>query len=83
LAMILAHLQHHVLVGKLVGFNGVLHEVEAVVIIWMIQEDEGVCVEIGDDAGDKGNAPKVHAGASPSLEDRVRRDRDFGSRCVV
>ncbi len=80
LAMILAHLQCHVFAGELVGFNGV-HGVEAVLTGWMIQ-DEGVCVEVGDE-GDQGGAPKVHAGASPSFENRVCRDRDFGGACVV
>ncbi len=69
LAIIFAHLQCHVLACDLVGFNGV-HGVEAVLTIWMIQ-DEGVCVEVGDD-GDQGDASKVHAGASPSLENHVR-----------
>jgi hypothetical protein len=80
LAMILAHLQHHMVMGKLVGFDGV-HGVEAVLTGWMIQ-DEGVCVEISDE-GDQGDAPKVHAGAFPSLENRVRQNRDYGGACVV
>ena len=80
LVMILAHLQRHVLASELVGFNGV-HGVEAVVTIWMIQ-DEGVCGEVGDD-GDQWDAPKVHVGALPSLEDRVRRDHDFGGARIV
>ena len=80
LAMILAHLQRHVLAGKLVGCNGV-HEVEAVMTIWMIQ-DEGVCVEVGDD-GDQGDAPKVYSGALPSLENRVHGDCDFGGAHIV
>jgi hypothetical protein len=42
LAIILAHLQCHVIVGKLASFDGV-HGVEAVLTGWMIQ-DEGVCV---------------------------------------
>ncbi len=80
LVMVLAHLQCHVFAGKLVGFNGV-HGVEAVLTKWMIQ-DEGVCVEVGDER-DQGDAPKVHAGASPSFENRIRQDRDFGGACVV
>ncbi len=80
LAMILAHLQRHMVTGKLVGFDGV-HGVEAVLNRWMIQ-DEGVRVEVGDE-GDQGDAPKVHARASPSLENRVHQDRDFGGACVV
>jgi hypothetical protein len=63
LAIILAHLQRHVFAGKLVGFDG-LHGVKAVLTGWMFQ-DEGVCVEVGDE-GDQGDAPKAHAGASPS-----------------
>ncbi len=80
LAMILAHLQHHVFAGKVVGFNGV-HGVEAVLVGWMIQ-DEGVRVEDGDE-GDQGDTPKVHAGALPSFENRICQDRDFGGACVV
>ncbi len=80
LAMIFSHLQRHVVTGKLVGFDGV-HGVEAVLTGWMIQ-DEGICVEVGDE-GDQGDAPKVHAGALPSLENCVRQDRDFGGPCVV
>jgi hypothetical protein len=80
LAIILAHLQCHMVMGKLVGFDGV-HGVEAVLTGWMIQ-DEGVCVEVGDE-GDQGDAPTVHAGALPSSENRVRQDRDFGGACVV
>ncbi len=80
LAMILAHLQCQVFAGKLVGFDGV-HGVEAVLTKWMIQ-DEGVCVEVGDE-GDQGDAPKVHVGALPSFENRVRQNRDFGGACVV
>jgi hypothetical protein len=80
LAMILAHLQHHVFAGELVGFDGV-HGVEAVLTRWMIQ-DEGVGVEVGDE-GDQGDVPKVHAGASPSFENRSRQDCDFGGACVV
>ena len=45
-------------------------------------QDECVCVEVGDD-GDQGDAPMVHAGASPFLEDRARWDRDFGGAWVV
>jgi hypothetical protein len=75
LAMILAHFQCHMFAGKLVGFDSV-HGVEAVLTRWMIQ-DEGVCVEVCNE-GDQGDAPKVHAGASPSFENPVRRDRDFG-----
>jgi hypothetical protein len=80
LAMILAHLQCHIFVGALVDFDGV-HGVEAVLTRWMIQ-DEGVRVEVGDE-GDQGDAPKVHARASPSSEDRVCQDRDFGGVRVV
>ncbi len=80
LAMILAHLQRHVFTGKLVGFDGV-HGVEAILTGWMIQ-DEGVRVEVGDE-GDQGDAPKVHAGALPSLENRVRQDCDFGGASIV
>jgi hypothetical protein len=80
LVMILAHLQCHVFTGKLVGFNGV-HGVEAVLTGWMIQ-DEGARVEVGDE-GDPGDAPKVHVGASPSFENRIRQDRDFGGAHVV
>ncbi len=47
----------------------------------MIQ-DEGVRVEVGDE-GDQRDVPKVHAGALPSLENRIRQDRDFGGACVV
>ncbi len=75
LAMILAHLQRHVFVGKLVGFDGV-HGVEAVLTGWMIQ-DEGVGDEDGDE-GDQGDAQKVHAGASPSFENRICQDSEFG-----
>ncbi len=80
LAMILAHLQRHVFAGMLVGFDGV-HEVEAVLTGWMIQ-DEGVRVEVGDER-DQGDAPKVHAGASPSSEDCIRQDHDFGGARIV
>ncbi len=80
LAMILAHLQCHVFAGKLVGFYGV-HGIEAVLTGWMIQ-DEGVCVEVGDEGG-QGDAPKVHAGALPSFENRICQDRDFGGACVI
>jgi hypothetical protein len=80
LAIILAHLQRHVVMGELVDFDGV-HGVEAVLTRWMIQ-DEGVRVEVGDE-GDQGDVPKVHAGALPSLENRVRHDRDFGGARVV
>jgi hypothetical protein len=59
LEMILAHLQRHVFAGKLVGFDGV-HGVEAVLTRWMIQ-DEGVCVEVGDE-GDQGDAPRFMRG---------------------
>ncbi len=55
LAMILAHLHHHVFAGELVGFDIVLG-VEAVLTRWMIQ-DEGVHVEVGDE-GDQGDLPK-------------------------
>jgi hypothetical protein len=41
LAMILAHLQCHVFMGKLVGFDGV-HGVEAVLTEWMIQDEGSV-----------------------------------------
>jgi hypothetical protein len=47
----------------------------------MIQ-DEGACVEIGDD-GDQGDTPKVHAGASPSLENHVCCECDFSGARVV
>ncbi len=80
LAMILAHLQRHVVTGKLVGFDDV-HGVEAVLTGWMIQ-DEGVRVEVGDE-GDQGDVPKVHAGASPSLENSAHQDSDFGGARVV
>jgi hypothetical protein len=33
--------------------------------------------------GDQGDVPKVHAGASPSFENRIRRDSDFGGACVI
>jgi hypothetical protein len=75
LVMIIAHLQCHVFAGELVDFGGV-HEVEAVLTGWMIQ-DEGVRVEVGDE-GDQGDAPKVHAGASPSFENCNCQDREFG-----
>ncbi len=39
-------------------------------------------VEVGDD-GDQGDTPKVHAGASPSLVNRVCRDHDFGVVRIV
>jgi hypothetical protein len=80
LAMILAHLQRHVFVGELVGFDGV-HGVEAVLTRWMIQ-DESVPVEVGDE-GDQGDAPKVHVGALPSLENHVRQDHDFGGARII
>jgi hypothetical protein len=48
----------------------------------MDDQDEGVCVEVGDE-GDQGDAPKVHAGASPSFENRICQDRDFGGARVV
>jgi hypothetical protein len=80
LAMILAHLQHHMFTGELVGFDGV-HGVEAVLTGWIMQ-DEGVCVEVGDE-GDQGDVPKVHAGASPSFENRICQDHDFGGVHVV
>ncbi len=80
LAMILAHLQHHVFAGELVGFDGV-HGVEAVLTRWMIQ-DKTVHVEVGDE-GDQGDAPKVHVGASPSFENHIRQDRDFGGVRIV
>jgi hypothetical protein len=80
LAMILSHLQHHMFAGKLNGFD-CLHGVEAVLTGWMIQ-DEGAHVEVGDE-GDQGDTPKVHAGASPSFENHIRRDRNFGGACVV
>jgi hypothetical protein len=80
LVMILAHLQRHMVTGKLVGFDGV-HGVEAVLTRWMIQ-DEGVRVEVGDE-GDQGDAPKVHVGALLSLENRVRQDCDFGGALVI
>jgi hypothetical protein len=80
LAMILARLQHHVLVGGLVGFDGV-HGVEAVLTGWMIQ-DEGVRVEVGDE-GDQGDMPKVHARALPSSENRICQDHDFGGVGVI
>ena len=47
----------------------------------MIQ-DEDVYVEVGYD-GDQGYAPKVHTGASTSLETHVRRDRDFGGAHII
>ncbi len=47
----------------------------------MIQ-DEGVCVEDGDE-GDQGDVPKIHAGASPSFENCIRQDNDFGGAHVV
>ncbi len=80
LAMILSHLQCHVVAGELVDFDGV-HGIEAVLTGWMIQ-DEGVRVEIGDE-GDQGDSPKVHAGALPSLENCIRQDRDFDGAHVV
>jgi hypothetical protein len=80
LVMILAHFQRHVFVEELVGFNGV-HGVDAVLTGWMIQ-DEGVRVEVGDEE-DQGDAPKVHAGALPSFEHHICRDRDFGGARVV
>ncbi len=80
LAIILAHLQCHVVTDKLVGFDGV-HGVEAVLTGWMIQ-DEGVHVEVGDER-DQGDAPKVHVGALPSLENCVRQDCDFDGACVL
>ncbi len=59
LAMIVAHLQCHVFAGKLVGFDGV-HGVEAVLTRWMIQ-DEGVCVEVGDE-GTRGTCQRFMRG---------------------
>ncbi len=79
LAMILAHLQRHVVAGELVSFSGV-HGIEAVLTGWMIQ-DEGVPVEVGDEE-DQGDAPKVHVGALPSLENCVCQDCDFGGVCI-
>ena len=72
--------QCYMFAGDLVCFDGV-HGVEAVLSRWMIQ-DESVRVEVGD-SGDQGDAPKICAGALPSLEHRFRRDGDFGGFCVV
>jgi hypothetical protein len=80
LVMILAHLQRHMFAGVLVGFDGV-HGVESVLTGWMIQ-DEGVRVEVGDER-DQGDVPKVHAGASPSSEDRVCQYHDFGGVRII
>ncbi len=46
LAIVLAHLECHMVAGDLVCFNGV-HVVEAVLTGWMIQ-DESVRVKVGD-----------------------------------
>jgi hypothetical protein len=80
LAMIIAHLQHHLFADKLFSFDGV-HGVEAGLTGWMIQ-DEGVRVEVGDE-GDQGDMPKVHAEALPSLENCIRQDHDFGGARIV
>ena len=80
LAIVLAHLERHMVAGDLVCFNGV-HGVEAVLTGWMIQ-DESVRVEVGDN-GDQGDAPKIRAGATPSFEYCFRQDCDFGGFCVV
>ena len=80
LAVILAHLVCHVCAGDMVCFDGV-HGVEAVLSRWMI-EDESVRVEVCDD-GDQGDTPKFRAGATPSFEDRICQDCDFGGFCIV
>jgi len=80
LAIVLAHLERHMVAGDLVCFDGV-HGVEAVLTGWMIQ-DESVRVEVGDN-GDQGDAPKIRAGATPSFEYCFCRDCDFGGFCVV
>jgi hypothetical protein len=80
MAIVLAHLEHYMVAGDLVCFDGV-HGVEAVLTGWMIQ-DESVHVEVGDN-GDQGDAPKICAGATPSFDHRFRRDCDFGGFCVV
>ncbi len=80
LAVILAHLVCHVCTGDMVCFDGV-HGVEAVLSRWMI-EDESVRVEVCDN-GDQGDTSKFRAGATPSFEDRICRDCDFGVFCIV
>ncbi len=80
LAIVLAHLERHMVAGDLVCFDGV-HGVEAVLTGWMIQ-DESVRVEFGDN-GDQGDAPKIRVGATSSFEYCFRRDCDFGGFCVV
>jgi hypothetical protein len=64
----------------LVGFDRV-HGIEAVVIVWVIQ-DEGVGVDIGD-KGDQGDVPEIHMGALPTFEDHICQDCDHGGMRVV
>jgi hypothetical protein len=80
LAIVLAHLERHMVAGDLVCFDGV-HGVEAVLTGWMIQ-DESVRVEVGDN-GDQGAVPKICAGSTPSFEYRFCQDCDFGGFCVI
>ncbi len=47
----------------------------------MIQ-NESVRVEVGDN-GDQGDAPKIHAGATPSVEHHFCQECDFSGFCVV
>ena len=75
-----AHVNCHMFLSKLVGFDRV-HGVEAVLTIWVVQ-DEGVGVDIGD-KGDQGGAPEIHTGASPTFEDCVHRDHDCGGTRVI
>ncbi len=80
LAIVLAHLECHMVAGDLVCFDGV-HGVEAALTGWMIQ-DESVRVEVGDN-GDQGDMPKIRAGATPSFEHRFCQDCDFGGFCII
>ena len=83
LAMILAHLERHMVAGDLVCFNNV-HGIEAAALTrWMIQEKSvRVHVEVCDN-GEQGDTPKMRAGAMPSFEHRVRQDCDFGGFRVI
>ncbi len=80
LAIVLAHLERHMVAGDLVCFDSV-HGVETVLTRWMIQ-DESVRVEVGDN-GDQGDTPKICAGAMPSFEHRFCQDCDFGGFRVI
>ena len=75
-----AHVNCHMFLSKLVGFDRV-HGVEAVVTVWVVQ-DEGVGVDIGD-KGDQGDVLEIHMGALSTFEDCVRQDHDCGGTRVV